>query len=253
MNIVSWNVNGIRAIIKKDFSDKLTTMDPDVLCLQETKAQDDQVAEALKDIEGYFVYSNSATRKGYSGVAILTKAKPLSIRHGIGIPEHDDEGRVLTAEYPTCFVMSVYVPNSGNGLARLDYRSEWDTALRNFVKELEKQKPVVVCGDLNVAHQRIDIARPDANYNKTAGYTQREIDGMTMFLDSGLKDTFRTMYPDEVKYSWWSYRGGAREKNIGWRLDYVLVSNALMEQVKSTFILNEIDGSDHCPVGIIMY
>jgi exodeoxyribonuclease III len=253
MKIISWNVNGIRAVIKKDFVGKVAEMNPDVLCLQETKAQDDQVTEALEDLEGYHIYSNSAVRKGYSGVAILTKKKPLGVSRGMGIAEHDDEGRLLTAEYPDCFVISVYVPNSGNGLVRLDYRTEgWDKAFRNYVRELEKKKPVIICGDLNVAHQRIDIARPDANYNKTAGYTQREIDGMTTFLQGGLKDTFRTMYPDQVKYSWWSYRGGAREKNIGWRLDYVLVSDEIFNRVQSVFILNEIDGSDHCPVGVVL-
>ncbi|MCC5917974.1 MAG: exodeoxyribonuclease III [Cryomorphaceae bacterium] len=252
MNIISWNINGIRAIVKKDFPAQLKQMNPDVLCLQETKAQDDQVQEALQFAVDYHLCINSAARKGYSGVAILSKEKPLNVRYGIGVDEHDSEGRVVTAEFANCFVISVYVPNSGNGLARLDYRTTWDRDFRNYLVELEKEKPVVVCGDFNVAHQRIDIARPDANYNKTAGYTQKEIDGMTDFLTGGLVDTFRNAHPEEVKYSWWSYRGGARGKNIGWRLDYVLVSKSLINSVSDAFILNEVHGSDHCPVGVKM-
>jgi len=248
--IISWNVNGIRASVKKGFADRLAEMNPDVICLQETKAQDDQVAEALAEIEGYHLHSYSAERKGYSGTAILSKAKPIAVTLGIDVAQHDTEGRVLTAEFDQHYVITVYVPNSGNGLARLPYRKTWDLAFRKYLKGLQEKKPILVCGDLNVAHQEIDIARPKANYNKTAGYTQDEIDGMTKLLKIGLVDTFRNLYPETVAYSWWSFRGGARAKNIGWRLDYFLASNNLMPQIADSFILPEIEGSDHCPVGI---
>ena len=253
MKLISWNVNGIRAIMKKDFQTILKDMDTDVLCIQETKAQDDQVLEALKDIEGYHIYSTSAQRKGYSGTAILTKEEPLSFSQGIGVEEHDTEGRVLCAEYPNFFLIDVYVPNSGQGLKRLDYRHTWDLAFYNYLKKLEEKKPVIVCGDFNVAHTEIDIARPKANYNKSAGYTQVEIDGMDLFTQNGWIDSFRAFYPDQTEaYSWWSYRGGARQKNIGWRIDYFLVSKILMPQLKDAFILPEVMGSDHCPIGITL-
>ncbi len=250
MKIISWNVNGIRAVEKKGFVDLVYDMNPDVLCLQETKAQDDQVQEALKNLEGYHIYSNSAVRKGYSGVAILSKEKPISVTPDLGIEEHDQEGRVLVAEYPKYFVMSVYVPNSGSELARLDYRTTWDAALLKHIKTLEEKKPVLFLGDLNVANKDIDLARPKPNYNKSAGFTQKEIDGINNFISSGMVDTFRHFYPDQVKYSWWSYRAGARAKNIGWRIDYVLASLGILPHIKDAFILNEIMGSDHCPVGI---
>lgn len=250
--IISWNVNGIRAIVKKDFFKQIDALQADVLCLQETKAQVEQVEDALKDLDGYHVFANHAERKGYSGVAILSKEKPLSVVADMDIEEHDKEGRVLCAEFANFYVISVYTPNAGNGLARLEYRKQWDIDFRNYITQLERKKPVVVCGDLNVAHQAIDIARPKSNYNKTAGYTQAEIDGMSAHLETGLIDTFRAQHPDEVKYSWWSYRGGAREKNIGWRLDYILVSESLEPQIKEAFILNEYDGSDHCPVGVLI-
>lgn len=250
MKLISWNVNGIRAVVKKDFFEDVARLDPDVLCLQETKAQDDQVKEALADLSGYHIYSNSAERKGYSGTAILSKKEPITITCDLGIEEHDQEGRVITAEYEDFFLVNTYVPNSGQQLVRLDYRGSWDEALRNHLVKLEKKKPVLLCGDLNVAHQPIDIARPDSNYNKSAGYTQQEIDGLSAHLKAGYVDSWRNQHPDEVKYSWWSYRMGARKKNIGWRLDYFLVSKKWMHQVKETFILNEIMGSDHCPVGI---
>ncbi|MCH8545646.1 MAG: exodeoxyribonuclease III [Cryomorphaceae bacterium] len=250
--IISWNVNGIRAIVKKDFFKQIDALQADVLCLQETKAQVEQVEDALKDLDGYHVFANHAERKGYSGVAILSKEKPLSVVADMDIEKHDKEGRVLCAEFANFYVISVYTPNAGNGLARLEYRKQWDIDFRNYITQLERKKPVVVCGDLNVAHQAIDIARPKSNYNKTAGYTQAEIDGMSAHLETGLIDTFRAQHPDEVKYSWWSYRGGAREKNIGWRLDYILVSESLEPQIKEAFILNEYDGSDHCPVGVLI-
>lgn len=250
MKLISWNVNGIRAVVKKDFLSEVEKMNPDVLCLQETKAQDDQVTEALEDLKGYHIYSNSAERKGYSGTAILSKEQPISVQSDLGIEEHDQEGRVLTAEFENFYLVNTYVPNSGQQLVRLDYRETWDEALRNHLIKLEAKKPVMLCGDLNVAHQEIDIARPKSNYNKSAGYTQREIDGLTAHLEAGYVDSWRVQHPEEVKYSWWSYRMGARKKNIGWRLDYFLVSEKLMPNVQETFILNDVMGSDHCPVGL---
>lgn len=253
MKIISWNVNGIRAVMKKDFPQLLEQMNPDVLCLQETKAQDDQVQTALADIEGYHIYSNSAVRKGYSGVAILSREEPIRVFADIGIEEHDQEGRVLTAEYQDYFVVTVYTPNSGSGLARLDYRETWDRDFLAFIKKLEEEKPVLVGGDFNVAHKDIDLARPKPNYNKSAGYTQKEIDGLDALVDADLVDTFRHFYPEEVKYSWWSYRAGARGKNVGWRIDYFLASQSLAEgSLKDAEILNEIMGSDHCPVVVEM-
>ena len=251
MKIISWNVNGIRAVAKKDFFSDLKKMEPDILCLQETKAQAEQVTEALNLANEYFIYSNSALRKGYSGTAILTKTRPISASNIIGITEHDSEGRVLCLEYEKFFLVNVYVPNSGSELNRLKYRQEWDLAFFGYLKNLEKTKPVVVCGDLNVAHKSIDLARPKQNYNKSAGYMQEEIDGMDRLTQGGLVDSFRYFYPKEInKYSWWSYRGGAREKNVGWRIDYFLVSESFIPSVKNAFILNEVLGSDHCPVGI---
>jgi exodeoxyribonuclease-3 len=250
MKLISFNVNGIRAILKKDFLRDIQNENPDVLCLQETKAQDDQVAEALSVLEGYHLYSNSAERKGYSGTAILTKEKPLSVTYDMGIEEHDKEGRVIAAEYNDFFLVTVYTPNSGSELLRLSYRQKWDKDFLNYLKELEKKKPVVVCGDLNVAHKHIDLARPKENYNKAAGFMQEEIDGMDAYTSNGFVDTFRALHPEEVKYSWFSYRGGARERNVGWRIDYFLVSEAFLPRVQQADIHNEIHGSDHCPVSI---
>ncbi|NLU39108.1 MAG: exodeoxyribonuclease III [Bacteroidales bacterium] len=251
MKIISWNVNGIRAVAQKNFFDDFKALAPDILCLQETKAQDDQVTETLSSIEGYHIYSNSAEKKGYSGTAIISKTKPLSITKGIGIEEHDNEGRVLCAEYENFYLVTVYVPNSGSDLKRLGYRQTWDLAFFNYLKNLEKQKPVIVCGDMNVAHRPIDLTHPKANYNKFAGYMQEEIDGMDRFTHGGLVDSFRYFYPEKTgAYSWWSYRAGARAKNVGWRIDYFLVSESFMPQVKSASILPEIMGSDHCPIDI---
>lgn len=253
MKLISWNVNGLRAVVKKDFLSKIERMDADVVCIQETKAQDDQVKEALTELQGYHIYSSSAVRKGYSGTAVLSRVAPLSVTMGIGIEEHDTEGRVVTVELANYYLIDVYVPNSGSELARLDYRGEWDKALLAYMKKLELTKPVVICGDFNVAHEPIDIARPKENYNKAAGYTQREIDGMDHYVAEGFVDTFRHFYPDKKEaYSWWSYRFGAREKNIGWRIDYFLISKALLPQLQEAFILNDIDGSDHCPVGVVI-
>ena len=251
MKIISWNVNGIRAIAKKDFFKDLELLDPDIICLQETKAQDDQVAEVLAAIENYEVYSNSAEKKGYSGTAILTKTNPLNVSRDIGQSEFDQEGRVLCLEFQDFYLVNVYVPNSGNDLKRLDYRQEWDQAFFNYLKKLEETKPVISCGDFNVAHNDIDLARPKPNYNKSAGYMQEEIDGMDRYTGGGFIDSFRHFHPEtEGAYSWWSYRAGARGKNVGWRIDYILVSDSYLSSVKSASILNEVLGSDHCPVQI---
>lgn len=251
MKIVSWNVNGIRAITKKDFFSDVNDINPDILCLQETKAQDDQVEEALKPLEGYHIASNSAEKKGYSGVAILSRTAPLAVARGMGLEEHDREGRILCAEYEKYFVVSVYVPNSGSELKRLSYRQEWDKSFFSYLKKLEEKKPVIVCGDFNVAHRDIDLARPKANYNKYAGYMQEEIDGMDRFVEGGLTDSFRHLNPERTDaYSWWSYRAGARGKNIGWRIDYFLLSQSLLNELKNAEILSDVMGSDHCPVSI---
>lgn len=250
MKIVSWNVNGIRAVMKKDFDKSLESMSPDILCLQETKAQDNQVLETLSHLNDYFIYTNSAERKGYSGTSIISKIEPLNVDYDIGIEEHDNEGRVITAEFSDYFLVTVYTPNSGSELLRLNYRQQWDKAFLVFLKQLEKSKPVIVCGDLNVAHKDIDLARPKPNYNKSAGYMQEEIDGMDNYIAAGFIDTFRTLNPEEIKYSWWSYRAGARQKNVGWRIDYFLASPQLQDQILKAEIHNEILGSDHCPVSI---
>lgn len=249
MKIISWNVNGIRAVAKKDFFRDFEGMAPEILCLQETKAQDEQVRETLEGVNGYRLYSCSAEKKGYSGTAVLSREEALSTRKGMGIEEHDKEGRVLCMEYASFFLVNVYVPNSGNDLKRLGYRQEWDLAFFNYLKNLEKEKPVICCGDFNVAHRDIDLARPKPNYNKSAGYMQEEIDGMDRITDGGFVDTFRHFHPGKRDaYSWWSYRAGARQKNVGWRIDYFLVSSSLLPMVDAASILNHVQGSDHCPV-----
>lgn len=250
MKLISFNVNGIRAITGKTFIPDMQRVNADIICLQETKATPEQVQDACAGLTGYHVFANSAERKGYSGTAILTKSQPLNVTYGIGVSEHDTEGRVVCAEYESFFVISVYVPNSGSELLRLGYRQKWDADFLTYLKKLEVSKPVIVCGDFNVAHQAIDLARPKENYNKAAGYMQEEIDGMNQFVQHGLVDTFRSLNPEKVNYSWWSYRAGAREKNVGWRIDYFLVSSHFLPQVKESFILNDVYGSDHCPVGI---
>ncbi len=251
MKIISWNVNGIRAISQKNFFGDLKQMDPDILCLQETKAQDHQVDGVLNGLDRYQVYSNSAERPGYSGTAILTRIEPLGVQKDMGIAEHDSEGRVLCLEFASFFLVNVYVPNSGNDLKRLAYRQNWDLDFFNYLKKLEQEKPVIACGDFNVAHRDMDLARPKPNYNKSAGYMQEEIDGMDRFTGGGLVDSFRHFYPEKRDaYSWWSFRAGARGKNVGWRIDYVLVSEAFLPSVSGAFILHDIMGSDHCPVGI---
>ena len=250
MKIISFNVNGIRAIIQKSFVQDMQKLDADIICLQETKATVEQAKEVSAILDGYHVFANEAARKGYSGTAILTKTLPIAVTYYIGISEHDNEGRVTCAEFEDYFLITVYVPNSGSELLRLPYRQSWDKEFLAYLKRLEQTKPVIVCGDFNVAHTHIDLARPKENYNKSAGFMQEEIDGMDAYTANGLVDTFRFLNPDEVKYSWWSYRAGARGKNIGWRIDYFLVSESLITRVKHSFILNEVHGSDHCPVGI---
>ncbi len=250
MKLISWNVNGIRAVQKKGFEESIKCLNPDVICLQEIRAESEQIVEAVVNLKDYHVFSNSALRKGYSGTAILTKVQPLKVTTGIAIDEHDQEGRVITAEFEKFYLVSVYVPNSGNKLVRLAYRKTWDSGFLQFLKNLEQNKPVIVCGDFNVAHQAIDIARPKANYNKTAGYTQSEIDGFSTFLSAGFVDSYRHLYPDQVEYSWWSYRANARAKNIGWRIDYCIASSSLTKTIQDAFILTEVLGSDHCPVGL---
>lgn len=252
MKIISWNVNGIRAITQKDFFKDISEIDPDILCLQESKAQVEEVEHAIKQLDGYYKYFNAAQRKGYSGVVLLSKEKPLSVTKDMGVAEHDTEGRVICAEYAEFYLVNVYVPNSGQRLVRLEYREQWDNDFREYLENLQKKKPVILCGDLNVAHQAIDLKNDKANYNKSAGYTQVEIDGMTRLLDSGFVDTFRHLYPDKIAYSYWSYRFKARERNTGWRIDYFLVSESLMENVKDSRILSEYYGSDHCPVELTL-
>lgn len=250
MKIVGWNVNGVRAAVKKNFLNEVKDSGADIFCIQETKAQDDQVQEALKDLEGYHIYSNSAEKKGYSGVATFSKEKPLSVTMGIGVEEHDTEGRVLTTEFSNFFLVNVYVPNSGAGLKRLDYRAEWDKAFGAFLGDLKAKKPTIVTGDFNVAHNAIDLARPKPNYNKTSGYTQKEIDGITNQFSLGFVDAYRMLYPEKVEYSFWSVRFGARAKNVGWRIDYFMVDASISDKITDSQIHTQIMGSDHCPVSL---
>ena len=251
LHLVSWNVNGIRAIIKKEFQDSVNAMMPDVICLQETKAAEDESKATLDVFKTHHVYANSSkARKGYSGTAIISKSEPINVTYDIGLEEFDNEGRVITAEFVNYFLVTVYTPNSGEELARLDYRERWDTEFTNYLQWLKKRKPVIVCGDFNVAHQAIDLARPKENYNKSAGYTQREIDGFTRLLDSGLVDTYRHFYPKEIKYTYWSFVISGREKNVGWRIDHFLVDHRIMPAVKDAMIYDQYHGSDHCPVGL---
>ena len=248
MRIISWNVNGIRAAMKKDFAASLDAMQPDVLCIQETKAQDDQVMEALASIQGYRIFSNSAVKKGYAGTAVLTRKDPDRVYMDMGIEVHDQEGRVIALDFKTFYLVTVYTPNSGSELKRLAYRQQWDIDFLGHLKKLEEEKPVIACGDLNVANKPEDLARPKPNYNKTAGYMQAEIDGMDNIVAADFVDAYRHLYPDKVKYSWWSYRAAARKRNIGWRIDYFLVSPRLVDAIRGADMLNDIMGSDHCPV-----
>lgn len=249
MKLISWNVNGLRACVGKGFYESIAALDADVVCLQETKLQAGQIDLAL---EGYETYWNYADKKGYSGTAIFTRRHPLSVTYGLGIDLHDHEGRIITAEYEDFYLVTAYVPNSQDGLRRLDYRQQWDKDLRAYLKELETRKPVVLCGDLNVAHREIDLKNPKSN-RKNAGFTDEEREGFQQLLDAGFVDTFRHFYPDETDiYSWWSYRFRAREKNAGWRIDYFVVSEALRPLLESAAIHTEIFGSDHCPVEVVL-
>lgn len=253
LNLVCWNVNGIRSIVKKDFLQDVKAMAPDMLCLQETKASVEEVKKVLELMPGYAGFINSSkARQGYSGTAILTKTEPIAVTYDMAIEEHDQEGRVVTAEFPEFFLITVYTPNSGEGLKRLEYRGKWDEAFRKYVVGLNKRKPVIICGDLNVAHQPIDIARPKENYNKSSGYTQQEIDGMQNLLNAGFIDTFRYFHPEEVKYTYWNYMFNARARNVGWRIDYFLTSKSIIGKVKDATIYNEYFGSDHCPIGLAL-
>ena len=249
MKIISWNVNGIRAVLKKGFAEWFAEEQPDILCLQETKARPEQVELPL-EFAGYHQYWNSADKPGYSGTLILTKVKPINVLNGMGIDEHDREGRVITAEYADYFLVTVYTPNAQNGLARLDYRLQWDHDFLAYVKDLEKTKPVIFCGDLNVAHQEIDLARPKGNH-KNPGSSPQERESFDNIVAANFTDTFRHFQPDTTEaYSWWSYRAGARARNVGWRIDYFCVSNSLTDSLKNAWILSEVLGSDHCPVAI---
>lgn len=245
MKLISWNVNGLRAVLKKGFMEYIEHEDPDIICLQETKISEGQVE---LDLENYYEYYNYAEKKGYSGTAIFSKVEPLHVAYGIGIEEHDQEGRVITAEYEDYYLVTVYTPNSKRGLLRLDYRQEWENAFKNFLLNLNKVKPVIVCGDLNVAHKEIDLANPKSN-RKNAGFTDEEREKFSELLDAGFIDTYRYFYPEiPDMYSWWSYITKARERNVGWRIDYFLVSEDFENQILDASIHMEQMGSDHCPV-----
>ena len=246
MKFISWNVNGLRACVGKDFENQFKELDADFFCLQETKMQEGQLD---LQFEGYQSYWNYAEKKGYSGTAIYTKHKPLNVSYGMGVEEHDHEGRIITLEYDQFYLVTCYTPNSQTELKRLDYRMTWEDDFRKFLKSLDAKKPVIICGDLNVAHEEIDIKNPKTN-RRNAGFTDEEREKMTVLLNDGFTDSFRYLHPDEVTYSWWSYRFKAREKNAGWRIDYFLVSDRIKEQITEAKIHTEIMGSDHCPVEV---
>lgn len=250
MKLISWNVNGVRAAVGKEFLQQFRELNADIFCLQETKAQNDQVLEALKSLEEYHINMNSATKKGYSGVCTISKTPPISVTHGIGFDEHDNEGRIITTEFENFYLVNGYIPNSGDGLKRLDYRHDWDKAFANYLANLKIIKPVIATGDFNVAHQAIDLARPKENYNKTSGYTQTEIDGMNLILNKGFIDSYRYLNPEKIEYSFWSVRFGARPKNLGWRIDYFLVDESLKDNIIEAAIFTEMMGSDHCPIAL---
>ena len=247
MKLISWNVNGLRAIYKKGFEDFFNKIDADIFCIQETKMQEGQLDV---NFEGYNKYFNSAIRKGYSGTAIFSKIKPINVTYGIGIEEHDGEGRVITVEFEEFFLINCYTPNSGRELARLDYRMIWEDEFKEYLKKLDKTKPIILCGDLNVAHKEIDLKNPKTN-RKNAGFTDEERNKMTNLLEAGFTDSFRKLYPDKENcYTWWSYMGNAREKNVGWRIDYFITSDRIGDRIEDSLIYPEIMGSDHCPVGL---
>ena len=246
---ISWNVNGIRACVTKGFLDSFRELDADVFCIQESKLQSGQIE---LELEGYHQYWNYAEKKGYSGTAIFTKEEPISVKYGMGIEEHDTEGRLITLEFEDFFFVTCYTPNAQDGLKRIDYRMQWEDAFREYLLELDKSKPVIVCGDLNVAHNEIDLKNPKTNRGN-AGFSDEEREKFSQLLDSGFTDSFRYLYPDlEGAYSWWSYRFQARAKNAGWRIDYFLVSERIKEQIKEAKIHSEIFGSDHCPVELVL-
>ena len=247
MKLVSWNVNGLRAIYKKGFEESFKELDADIFCIQETKMQEGQIE---LDLQGYYQYYNYAEKKGYSGTAIFTKKEPLKVSYGIGIEEHDKEGRVITLEFDMFYMVNCYTPNSGRELARLEYRMTWEDEFKKYLIKLDKQKPVIICGDLNVAHTEIDLKNPKSN-RKNAGFTDEERSKIEELLNSGFTDSFRKMYPDkEGAYTWWSYMFNARANNAGWRIDYFLVSDRISKNIKDAYIYSEIMGSDHCPVGL---
>ena len=248
MKFISWNVNGFRSCLGKGFEEFFNSQNADFFSIQETKMQEGQ---AELNAPEYRQYWYSAEKKGYSGTAVFTKHEPISVKYGIGIEEHDHEGRAITLEYENFYLLNVYTPNAQRELARLDYRMSWEDALREYMIELDKKKPVIYCGDLNVAHEEIDLKNPKTNHF-SAGFSDEERGKFSELLASGFTDTFRALYPDTVKYSWWSYMYGARQKNVGWRIDYFVVSNRIFDKVKDSFILTEVMGSDHCPVGIEM-
>lgn len=249
MILTSWNVNGLRAALKNGFLDWLQKTSPDVCCIQETRIHDDHVPKYLPQIRGYHFFWNSAQKRGYSGVATLSKIKPLHVLKGIQMNEHDAEGRVLTLEFLSCYVVNVYVPNAQRGLTRLSYRTQWDKDFLAFLKKLEKHKPILVCGDFNVAHKEVDLKNPQAN-KKNAGFTPEERAGFDKIISAGFVDTFREFERGPGHYTWWTYRFQARKKNIGWRIDYALISASLQKNLRRAFILSDVLGSDHCPVGI---
>ena len=258
MKLISWNVNGIRACVKKGFEDFFSKADADIFCVQETKMQiaDSEKSQDIKEImempifNNYFSYWNSAEKKGYSGTAIFTKKEPISVSYGIGIEEHDKEGRVITLEFKDFYMVNIYTPNSKRELERLHYRQIWEDEIRRYLLDLNKKKPVIMCGDLNVAHKEIDLKNPKTN-RRNAGFTDEEREKMTELLNSGFTDSFRYLYPEKQDaYTWWSYMGHAREKNVGWRIDYFIVSNDIKEKIKEAEIYPEVMGSDHCPIGL---
>lgn len=253
MKLISWNVNGLRAVVNKGFENFFKEIDADIFCIQETKMQKEQVDENMEKIfEGYYAYWNSAIKKGYSGTAVFSKIKPVNVTYGIGIEEHDQEGRVITLEFDDFYLVNCYTPNSKRELERLEYRMIWENEFRNYLICLDKIKPVIMCGDLNVAHQEIDLKNPKSN-RRNAGFTDEEREKMTQLLKSGFTDSFRYLYPDKTEcYSWWSYMAHAREKNVGWRIDYFIVSKSIENKVKDSYIYSNIMGSDHCPVGLEM-
>lgn len=249
MKLISWNVNGIRACVNKGFNEIFNVLDADIFCIQETKCQPEQIE---LNFEGYKSYWYSAEKKGYSGTAIFTKKEPINVKYGIGIEEHDKEGRVITLEFETFYMVNIYTPNSKRELERLDYRQIWEDEIRKYLLKLNKTKPVIMCGDLNVAHKEIDLKNPKSNRGN-AGFTNEERNKMTKLLEVGFVDTFRFLYPDKTdSYSWWSYMGKAREKNVGWRIDYFIVSEDMKDKIKEAMIYPEVMGSDHCPVGLII-